>query len=94
MLKSKKKKGVMGRPDSSKYTKKPYVRQWPETKVAYLTVGRWQPPHRGHEVLIKKTNGKFPFSPLAFGIAFVLPFHIPLEFFLAGCDSTFIYCCC
>ena len=55
MLKSKKKKGVMGRPDSSKYTKKPYVRQWPETKVAYLTVGRWQPPHRGHEVLIKKT---------------------------------------
>lgn len=55
MSKNKKKKSVIGKQVSSKYKKKPYVRQWSETKVAYLTVGRWQPPHRGHEVLIKKT---------------------------------------
>ena len=24
-------------------------------KTAYLTIGRWQPPHKGHEVLIRKT---------------------------------------
>ena len=24
-------------------------------KVAYLTIGRWQPPHKGHAVLIRKT---------------------------------------
>jgi nicotinamide mononucleotide adenylyltransferase len=24
-------------------------------KTAYLTVGRWQPPHKGHAVLIQKT---------------------------------------
>jgi len=26
-----------------------------EGKTAYLTVGRWQPPHKGHAVLIEKT---------------------------------------
>jgi len=24
-------------------------------KIAYLTIGRWQPPHKGHSVLIRKT---------------------------------------
>ena len=26
-----------------------------KNKVAYLTIGRWQPPHKGHAVLINKT---------------------------------------
>ncbi len=36
------------------------------------------------EILGKKTNGRFPLSPVAFGISFVLPFHISLEFFLGS----------
>ena len=36
------------------------------------------------EFLGKKTKGKFPLSPVAFGISFVLPFHISLEFFLGS----------
>ncbi len=36
------------------------------------------------EILTKKTNGRFPLSPVAFGISFVLPFHISLEFFLGS----------
>ncbi|MCJ8276322.1 MAG: OPT/YSL family transporter [Bdellovibrionales bacterium] len=36
------------------------------------------------EILGQKTKGKFPLSPVAFGIAFVLPFHISLEFFIGS----------
>lgn len=36
------------------------------------------------EVISKKTQGRFPLSPVAFGISFVLPFHISLEFFLGS----------
>ncbi len=36
------------------------------------------------EILSKKTRGRFPLSPVAFGISFVLPFHISLEFFLGS----------
>ena len=36
------------------------------------------------EVLNQKTKGGFPLSPVAFGIAFVLPFHIALEFFIGS----------
>lgn len=36
------------------------------------------------EILGKRTKGKFPLSPVAFGISFVLPFHISLEFFLGS----------
>ena len=31
-----------------------------------------------------RTKGKFPLSPVAFGIAFVLPFNISLEFFIGS----------
>ncbi len=31
-----------------------------------------------------RTRGKFPLSPIAFGIAFVLPFNISLEFFIGS----------
>ncbi|MCB0376937.1 MAG: OPT/YSL family transporter [Bdellovibrionales bacterium] len=31
-----------------------------------------------------KTKGRFPISPVAFGIAFVLPFHTSLEFFVGS----------
>ena len=31
-----------------------------------------------------RTRGKFPLSPVAFGIAFVLPFNISLEFFIGS----------
>lgn len=36
------------------------------------------------EIVGKKTQGKFPFSPVAFGIAFVLPFNTSLEFFIGS----------
>ncbi len=36
------------------------------------------------EILGKKTNGRFPIVPVAFGISFVLPFHISLEFFIGS----------
>ena len=36
------------------------------------------------EIINKKTQGRFPFSPVAFGIAFVLPFNTSLEFFLGS----------
>lgn len=36
------------------------------------------------EILGQKTKGRFPISPIAFGIAFVIPFHISLEFFLGS----------
>ncbi len=36
------------------------------------------------EFFSHKTQGKFPFSPVAFGIAFVLPFNISLEFFIGS----------
>lgn len=36
------------------------------------------------EVLQKRTHGKFPLIPVAFGISFVLPFHISLEFFIGS----------
>lgn len=36
------------------------------------------------EILSKKTHGKFPLSPVAFGIAFVLPFNTSLEFFIGS----------
>lgn len=36
------------------------------------------------EILGNKTRGRFPLSPVAFGISFVLPFHISLEFFLGS----------
>ena len=26
-----------------------------KNKIAYICIGRWQPPHKGHEILIKKT---------------------------------------
>ncbi len=26
-----------------------------DEKIAVITIGRWQPPHRGHEVLIRDT---------------------------------------
>lgn len=36
------------------------------------------------EILSKRTKGRFPLSPVAFGISFVLPFHVALEFFLGS----------
>lgn len=36
------------------------------------------------EILAKKTKGGFPISPVAFGIAFVLPFNTSLEFFIGS----------
>jgi OPT family oligopeptide transporter len=36
------------------------------------------------EIISKATHGRFPFSPVAFGIAFVLPFNTSLEFFLGA----------
>jgi OPT family oligopeptide transporter len=36
------------------------------------------------EILGKRTHGRFPLSPVAFGISFVLPFHISLEFFIGS----------
>jgi OPT family oligopeptide transporter len=36
------------------------------------------------EIASKATRGRFPLSPVAFGISFVLPFHISLEFFLGS----------
>ncbi len=36
------------------------------------------------EILGKRTKGRFPISPVAFGIAFVLPFNVSLEFFLGS----------
>ncbi len=36
------------------------------------------------EVLAKRTKGRFPLSPIAFGIAFVLPFNTSLEFFIGS----------
>lgn len=36
------------------------------------------------EIIIKKTKGKFPISPVAFGIAAVLPFYTSLMFFLGS----------
>ncbi len=36
------------------------------------------------EILGQKTNGRFPLTPVAFGISFVLPFHISLEFFIGS----------
>lgn len=34
------------------------------------------------EVLIQKTRGRFPISPISFGIAFILPFETTLSFFV------------
>jgi len=39
------------------------------------------------EMAIKKTKGKFPINPVAFGIAFILPFVTTLMFFL----GSFLY---
>ena len=36
------------------------------------------------EILLKRTRGKFPIVPVAFGIAFVLPFNTSLEFFIGS----------
>jgi len=36
------------------------------------------------EIINKVTVGKFPFVPVAFGIAFVLPFNTSLEFFIGS----------
>lgn len=36
------------------------------------------------EILIKKTHGRFPISPVAFGIAFILPFNTSFEFFIGS----------
>ena len=41
------------------------------------------------EIMIKVTKGRFPISPVAFGIAAVLPFYTSLMFFL----GSFIYWC-
>lgn len=36
------------------------------------------------EYMNKKTMGRFPIIPIAFGIAFIIPFHISLEFFIGS----------
>ncbi len=36
------------------------------------------------EIISNKTEGKFPFVPVAFGISFVLPFNTSLEFFIGS----------
>lgn len=42
------------------------------------------------EILIKRTKGRFPISPVAFGIAFILPFNTSFEFFIGSAIFWFM----